>query len=354
MANRKIHLYVDLMQVLVGVCIFLLFCFASFLIGGTDAASLLSIVKINAKAAFVPILIYLLNFSFFIPKLFFRDRKVWFLVINALLVGTAILIPFLNMEIPDMEQLEKQLNGLSLTKLLAAGILMKLILYICMIALAVGMRYVVRWNEERGKLEEERRRNTEAELNWLKNQLNPHFLFNTLNNISSLVQIDADKAQESIGQLSELLRYALYESSSKKVRISDEETFMSNYINLMSLRCNEKTRLQVRFDSFDDTMMISPLLFVSLVENAFKHGTSAHRDSFITIDMGQDGGDLVFSCTNSVIGRPAADRSGSGIGIENMKRRLELLYPGNYSYEQSVEDGVYVTIVRIRDIATHV
>jgi LytS/YehU family sensor histidine kinase len=222
-----------------------------------------------------------------------------------------------------------------------------------MIALAVGMRYIIRWYEERKKLEEERRRNAEAELNWLKNQLNPHFLFNTLNNISSLVQIDADKAQGSIAQLSDLLRYALYETNNQKVKVVDEVTFMGNYIALMSLRCSEKTVVDVHFDEFDPSLRISPLLFISLVENAFKHGTSAHHDAFVKIDMGIDGPDLVFSCENSLIPKETKDYSGSGVGIENLRRRLELLYQGDYSYESFVEHGRYVAVVRIKNVGCH-
>lgn len=354
MDKRHTHIYIYVMQILIGLCIFMLLCFASFLVGGTDAGSLWGIATIHAKATLIPLAIYLLNFCFLIPRLFFRNRKLWFIFINLLIVAAVTLIPIYRMEAPDIGQIEKQIDGLSVTKLLAAGILMKLILYICLISIAVGMRYVVRWNDEKYKLEEERRRNTEAELNWLKNQLNPHFLFNTLNNISSLIQIDADKAQECIGQLSELLRYALYESSSQKVRIGDEIRFMDNYIKLMSLRCNEKTKIKARFDIFDERMTISPLLFISLIENAFKHGTSSHRESFITIDFGMDSKNLVFSCSNQIIRRPASDKSGSGIGIDNLRRRLELLYPGKHSYGQYEEDGVYVAIVRIMDIETYV
>ena len=238
-------------------------------------------------------------------------------------------------------------------KILAGSIMMRVVLYLCMIALAIGMRYAVRWYEERKNLEEERRSNTEAELNWLKNQLNLHFLFNTLNNISSLIQIDADKAQDSIAQLSDLLRYALYESNNAKVRIVDEVGFMRNYIALMSLRCSGKTAVEVRFDEFDPSLKISPLMFISLVENAFKHGTSAHRESYVKVDMGLDGDDVVFSCENSMVPKDTHDYSGSGVGLENLKRRLELIYPGSYSYRNFVEDGKYVAIVRIINVKGH-
>ena len=353
MAQRNINTYVNLLQVLLGLIVFFLFCLAFFFLGGTAAGSFLDIIKLTAKAAVIPVTVYLVNYCFLVPKLFFSGRKLWFFLADIFLVMAVIILPVFFWEMPkdvDMEQLNRQLNGLTLTKILAGSILIRIVLYMCMISLAVGMRYVIRWYEARQNLEEERRRNTEAELTWLKNQLNPHFLFNTLNNISSLVMVDAERAQESICQLSELLRYALYESNNKKVKAKDEVAFMRNYIDLMSLRCSPKTRIEVRFDDFGESVMISPLMFISLVENAFKHGTSAHMDSFVKIDMGMDGNDLVFSCENSIIVRNTDDYSGSGVGLENMRRRLELLYSGMHSYKHFCEDGVYQAIVRIKDV----
>ncbi len=353
MTEKKMNLYLSLIQVLIGLLVFLLSCFAFFMIGGQVAGSIWPIVKMTANAAVLPVAVYLLNYALLVPRMFFRDRKLRFFLSNIVIVLVALFIPVLFMDFPedvDIEQLEQQLNGIKVAKLLVGTVILRIMLYVCMITLSVGMRYVTRWYEDRKKLEEERRRNTEAELVWLKNQLNPHFLFNTLNNISSLVTVDAEKAQESICQLSDLLRYALYESNAAKVKVRDEVVFMRNYIDLMSIRCNAKTRIEVRFDEFEDSAQISPLLFISLVENAFKHGTSAHLDSFVKIDMGMDGRDLVFSCENSITERHAENYSGSGVGLENIRRRLELLYPSSHSYLQYTEDGIYIVIVRIKNV----
>lgn len=356
MAERKINLYVNLIQVLLGLCVFFLFCLAFYFLGGASAGSMWPIAKMTAEAAIVPICVYVVNYCFLVPHLLFNGRKWWFFLLNTLVIFVALFVPLLLKEMPEdvnVQTLNQDVNGFSVLKLLVGTVLMRVVLYMCMIALAVGMRYVLRWNDEKQKLEEERRRNAEAELNWLKNQLNPHFLFNTLNNISSLVRLDADKAQDSIAQLSDLLRYALYESNNAKVKVVDEIAFMRNYIDLMSLRCNDKTRVEVCFDSFDSRLAISPLLFISLIENAFKHGVSAHVDSFVSVDMGIEGDDLVFTCINSVVEKGTVDYSGSGIGLENMKRRLELLYHSCYSYEQHCADGKYVVQVRIKNIVDY-
>lgn len=278
----------------------------------------------------------------------FSSRKKYFYLINSASILFLIAIPVIKSGfIPEVPQeVRDAFPNAKFLWIAIGGVVLKIIFYAVMVAMPVGLKYVMRWNDEKHKMEEERRRNAEAELTWLKNQLNPHFLFNTLNNISSLTQIDADKAQESIGQFSELLRYALYESNVKKVKLTDETEFMKNYINLMSLRCNEMTLVETRFDSFDESLTISPLLFISLIENAFKHGISSHKDSFVKIDMGLDGNDLVFSCENSIHERASENRSGSGIGLENMLRRLDLLYPDAYTWQRQT-NGLQCALQRM-------
>lgn len=197
---------------------------------------------------------------------------------------------------------------------------------------------------ERGAAE-----NAEAELAWLKNQLNPHFLFNTLNNISSLVQIDQDTAQERIGQLSDLLRYTLYESNHELVPVEGEIEFMSNYIELMRLRCNELATVEVDLRIPPKPMRIVPLLFISLIENAFKHGVNSRKSSFVRIRFKAEGDDLVFTCENSDHPKPDVNRSGSGIGLENLRRRLDLAYPGRYRYDQALRENSYFVQITLRD-----
>ena len=190
----------------------------------------------------------------------------------------------------------------------------------------------------------------EAELTWLKHQLNPHFLFNTLNNISSLTQIDPDKAQESIGQLSDTLRYALYDTDTDKVPLSGEVTFMDNYIRLMQLRCNDNTEVSTSWELPEKDVKIAPLLFISPIENAFKHVVNSRMPSFVRIRLQQEGNDLVFLCENSLFEKTGEDHIGSGIGEENLKRRLELIYPGAYSYNQEGKDGVYSVRIALKNL----
>ena len=197
------------------------------------------------------------------------------------------------------------------------------------IGIAMSIRYVIRQQERKQK-------EVEAELAWLKNQINPHFLFNTLNNISSLAQIDGDETQEAIMQLSDLLRYAMYETNKPKVPISGDVEFMRNYIELMKLRCNEMTQVKSQFSILNPQLEIAPLLFISLIENAFKHGMNSFAEANINISLTEDGEHICFVCDNTNNPKPTKDRSGSGIGLENTRRRLDLLYNGKYEWEQNI------------------
>ena len=264
--------------------------------------------------------VYLLNFYLFIPLLWFRHRFWLFGVVNVVLILVANLHLFGN-------------NLSDLPDYFRAGYfsLMIVTLLLCLMAIGVALsiRYVIRRSERKQK-------EVEAELAWLKNQINPHFLFNTLNNISSLAQIDGDETQEAIMQLSDLLRYAMYETNKPKVRLDGEVEFMRNYIDLMKLRCNEMTTVSAQFAISEPQSEVPPLLFISLVENAFKHGMNSNAPATIDIRLEQQYDTLVFICDNTNNPKPTKDRSGSGIGLENTRRRLDLLYPGRYTWEQTI------------------
>ena len=351
MTNKKSNMIINTAQGIIWACLFILPSAVWYFIA-SDIRSLGSSFYFTTQLLLPAFLVYTINYCVLVPLVLFSSKKNYFYIINSAIILFFISIPVIKSGFsPDIPQeVRDAFPNAKFLWIAIGGVVLKIIFYAVMVAMPIGLKYVMRWNDEKHKMEEERRRNAEAELTWLKNQLNPHFLFNTLNNISSLTQIDADKAQESIGQFSELLRYALYESNVKKVKLTDETEFMKNYINLMSLRCNEMTLVETRFDSFDESLTISPLLFISLIENAFKHGISSHKDSFVKIDMGLDGNDLVFSCENSIHERASENRSGSGIGLENMLRRLDLLYPDAYTYRQYIEDRTYIAIVRIHKI----
>ena len=304
-----------------------------------------------------PLVVYFANFYLLGPYLFFKRRYWLFALCNLVIIlglnSQFFYVFFHRNNIPHMP-------AMSSTMWIGffSGLLMFLVLNCLVAAIAIGIRHFIRTREIRQQLKDEKAKNTEAELAWLKNQINPHFLFNTLNNISSLTQIDPDAAQDAIAQLSDLLRYAMYETNKKTVPIQGEVEFMRNYISLMKLRCNEMTTVNCQLSTLNSQLStvnyqleVAPLLFISLIENAFKHGVSSSRPSKIDIRLElKESGDrsletgeqeLVFTCDNTNFPKDDTDRSGSGIGLENTRRRLDLIYPGRYTWEQSLNNDIY-------------
>lgn len=210
----------------------------------------------------------------------------------------------------------------------------------------LGVKVYVRSLSAKQRLEELERENSKQQLEHLKYQLHPHFFMNTLNNIHALVDIDQQKAQESIIDLSKLMRYILYESNHEYVQASREVDFMANYVRLMSLRYNDKLKFTANNPDDGRGIWIPPLIFISFVENAFKHGVSYNKESFIEVGAKRytkDNGEsrLNYTCRNSK--QPKTNGNGkkvseaSGVGLTNIKSRLDLMFGDNYTL--NITDG---------------
>ena len=204
------------------------------------------------------------------------------------------------------------------------------------------------WYKVESVRQELEKSRAEAELQHLKSQLNPHFLFNTLNNIYSLIALSPEKAQESVHDLSRLLRYVLYESSQPRVPVEKEFDFIRNYIELMRIRLPHHVELQTEISDTKAATEVAPLLFISLIENAFKHGVSNSKPSFIDIHIRQENERIVCLIRNSYFPKDTkTDKSGSGIGLQNLHRRLELLYPGKFIFTNKHNNDEYVAMLEI-------
>lgn len=191
-----------------------------------------------------------------------------------------------------------------------------------------GMRVLERQSAIEKIQKEMEKEKLNSELAFLKNQISPHFFFNTLNNIYSLISINPEDSQKAVLKLSKLMRYLLYESETGDTYLSNEIGFMLNYIDLMKLRLSEKIRLSVSFPEKFEDLKIPPLLFIPFIENAFKHGISGRGQSFIEIEMTCSDDNIIFRCSNSISERKEEQDTGnSGIGLENVKKRLALLFP---------------------------
>ncbi len=188
-----------------------------------------------------------------------------------------------------------------------------------------------------------------AELGNLRSQINPHFLLNTLNNIYALTAIDHTRAQSAIQQLSNMLRHLLYDNQEQLVSLSDEVLFIENYINLMKIRLPQSVDVKFEKDLENPNTKVAPLLFISLVENAFKHGISSTEPSFIHMSMTQKGNSLCVIIENSNFPKSEKDRSGHGIGLQQVQRRLDLAYYERYEWTKGVSDDgtVYSSTIKI-------
>ena len=221
------------------------------------------------------------------------------------------------------------------------------VIYAAIVGIAVAVRMTTEWYANEAQRKEIEKNQAEAELANLRSQVNPHFLFNTLNNIYSLIQIDPAEAQEAVHNLSGMLRYVLYESQKDTVPLSKECRFLKDYIGLMSARLTSGVKLEVSLPENPSDKPVAPLLFIPLIENAFKHGIGDTAESFIRINLGEDNEHVTCQVENSCFPKDDTDRSGSGIGIPNLRRRLDLLYPGAYSFEYGRVQTVYRSQLRI-------
>jgi len=213
---------------------------------------------------------------------------------------------------------------------------------------SLGLRVLERHSEIEELQKETEKEKLNSELAFLKSQISPHFFFNTLNNIYSLISINAEDSQKAVLKLSKLMRYLLYESEQGKTMLSNEIDFMNNYIDLMKLRMSDKVNLSVTFPQKYEDRNIPPLLFVPFIENAFKHGISYREKSFINISMEVTGRSVIFRCTNSIPdGKEEAKNDHSGIGLENAGKRLNLLFPGKYTLKTGKSDKEYRVFLEI-------
>ncbi|MDP4185060.1 MAG: histidine kinase, partial [Bacteroidota bacterium] len=213
-----------------------------------------------------------------------------------------------------------------------------------------GLRFSEKLNENEKERKEAEKEKLNSELAFLKNQISPHFFFNTLNNIYSLIEINTVDAQKAVLKLSKLMRYLLYESEQGDSKLSSEIEFMKAYVDLMRLRLNEKVELLVSFpDEFDD-VLIPPLLLIPFIENAFKYGISYRDKSFIYLSLQVNNKELVFFCSNS-LNNNAGNETHSGIGLENVKKRLNLLFPEKHSISINQKENSFDVLLKI-DIST--
>ena len=194
-----------------------------------------------------------------------------------------------------------------------------------------GIKLIYQSMRDEQQMETLKRQNLQAEMDYLKYQINPHFFMNTLNNIHSLIDIDTESAKNAVIELSKMMRYVLYESGREIISLNRDIQFLKNYIELMRIRYTDAVNISVESPgNLPEQLSIPPLLLIVFVENAFKHGISYSRPSFIHIRVRYIDGKVYYSIINS---RHTAEPSGkdAGIGLENVRRRLQLIFANRHT-----------------------
>ena len=284
-------------------------------------------------------IVFYVNYLYLINQFLYKQKAKTFIFINLLLIiAMASLMYFahdfimsLNL---DGRPMRRRRKYASIPYIFIGRNVFSLAL---IVGLSVAIKMSARWAMIESERKELEKAKTEAELKNLKSQINPHFLLNTLNNIYALIEFNPPKAQTAVEELSKLLRHLLYDNNDKFVNLSKEVEFIKNYIELMRIRLAKNVTLTTNIDISPNTStQIAPLIYISLIENAFKHGVSGNKDSFIDIQFTEKANGVVeFICTNSCFPKSSSDKSGSGIGLNQVKRRLELLYPERYKWVQN-------------------
>ena len=211
--------------------------------------------------------------------------------------------------------------------------IMAVLVLILMFGANLGIKVYFRSRDDRRRLAELEKKSLEQQLEYLRYQINPHFFMNTLNNIHALVDIDPAKAQETIVELSKMMRFVLYEGDKSGVPLKKEMEFICTYVKLMQLRYTDKVRITLDLPTAVPDRTIPPLVLISFVENAFKHGISYQHESFIEVTVAVLNERLLFTCRNS---KPVTAHDGErqegtgGVGLANVCKRLDLLYGNNY------------------------
>lgn len=286
---------------------------------------------------FFSAIIFYFNYFVIVDRFLFTKKMFLFIGVNTAMI---IFFLFLKEYIEDnffQDILKKRIENTDRTRPpFKIAIYIQVLSYMAPLLFSIALKTTKRWVKTEAERKEAANIKLKSELQHLHNQLQPHFFFNSLNNIYALVDISPDQAKTSIHSLSKLMRYMLYETNVEAIPLSKEIDFMKKYIDLMKLRVSEKTIVNYNFPNQETGVKVAPLLFISLIENAFKHGVSASKESIIDINMSCDNNKVLFVIENDNLPKKTEDKSGSGIGLHNIEKRLELLYPNKYSFKTQV------------------
>lgn len=305
------------------------------------------------------LLIFIINVYLFIPRFLFKNKYRTYVISTLLLITLVVTLGIWlqtemtarsALKMPPME-LGPGMPPMELSSSMPApmgynvsevttqkSVYLIIVDYVLISLLIVGagttFKIVSRWLNEESRRKDLEKEQLRTELALLRHQVNPHFLMNTLNNIHALIDLDIEIAKDAVIKLSVLMRYLLYDSAQGKTSLNKELEFMESYIELMKLRYTKKISIKYIIPKKIPDVQIPPMLFISFLENAFKHGVSYQAKSFVIFKLEIIEGKLYCSIRNSKHATPESqNKKYSGIGMSNVKKNLELLYHDSYSLD---------------------
>ena len=295
------------------------------------------------------VVVFYMNYYYWYPEYLAKNRYLIFIALNVLSVFClAVLVDQVKIMISHSEHMDKAFES---AKALVGHKKPKekldyfaLLIALMIVGISTSVAAVKNAQEDREYRKDLEQEKINSELSFLKAQINPHFFFNTLNNIYALTIIDVEAAQQALHKLSRLMRYVLYDTQNQTVMLSQEISFAQDYIQLMQLRLTDKVKVTLEPPVPFHDVPIAPMLFLPFIENAFKHGVSSIEPSQIEIRISQIENKIMVDIKNTLFNerRTALDES-NGIGLANTQRRLDLLYPGKYQLDvnENREDKEY-------------
>ncbi len=319
-------------------------------------------------------ILFLLNYIFFVPRcLLYANKKIFkFILINTLLIILlSVFMSFVEEKSREHHHMHKQIEGGEVWSgfhpplppsdfidkheelppidhkkppINIMFLISKVLPMIFAVGATIGIRTITEIRVQRKKINELKHSYAEAELKNLRKQFSPHFLFNTLNSIYALIDISPEMSKDAIIRLSNMMRKVMVEYKTFHcVPLSESMALLKDYIELMKLRTNENLDLKISLPSKTESFCIPPLLFIVLVENAFKHGVIPSRKSFVYINIViENGKTIICEVENSYFGDKVLSRKKSGDGIEDLQKRLDIIYPSEYTLTMNHDDKKYI------------
>lgn len=317
----------------------------------------------HARIWFLYGFLFYCNYFLLMPYILFRKKNllyvvaIFFVITGTYLVKSGVEISSKESNAPVSTPWEKSINspGIRYREIIKLNdqettpriSFMTLYSLLLVFAASVSLRLYKKWQDDEERKREIEKERITAELSYLKQQINPHFLFNALNNIYSLTLKNSSPASDAVLKLSSILRYVLYDTDYPYVMLKQELEIIEDFIELQKLRLTESVKLNYSLSGIPENLKIAPLLFVPIIENAFKYGIDNVHDSSIDIRIKIESERCILNVKNSIVALSPENESPVGIGIKNIKRRLDLLYPGKYSFDTAKKDSTFNVELKI-------